>query len=281
MIKQLGVLDWALDEYTTNGAGPLAGGVTGTAFLSLASIVSSTEHEVSQTRLLELLEETPVLSHPELAKQLALQKEQIQRDSEADIQYIFGASGMNKKGYADVSQFFEHDDPGGYAGIVTVLTHALSRGSIHIESTDPKVHPLIDPRYMSHPLDLEILSSGLLFTQTIASSPPLSHLLKNNPDKTGKQIQPSFGIPTRLTKEAAVRLVRESSATSFHPVGTCSMLPLEEGGVVDARLKVWGVRGLRVVDASVIPLNVRGNIASAVFAIAERAGDLIKEDRAK
>lgn len=63
-------------------------------------------------------------------------------------------------------------------------------------------------------------------------------------------------------------------------MGTCSMLPREDGGVVDAKLRVYGCKGLRVVDASVIPLIGRGNIASVVYALAERAADLIKDDRA-
>ncbi|KAH7369762.1 hypothetical protein BKA65DRAFT_444215 [Rhexocercosporidium sp. MPI-PUGE-AT-0058] len=253
MIKQPGVLEWAMEEYTSKGSGPLAGG---------------------------LLEEAPTSTNPGLKKQLQLQTELLLNDKEADLQFNFGATGMNPHAGNDVSQFFEHSDAGGYAGITTVLTHAFSRGSIHIQSSDPTVHPIIDPCYLTHPLDIEILISGLLFTQTIASTSPLSSLLNDNNPGDGKRTQLSFSIPGRLTRETALGLVRNSSATSFHPVGTCSMLPRDDGGVVDCRLRVYGVRGLRVVDASVVPLNVRGNIASAVYAVAEKAADMIREDRA-
>lgn len=70
------------------------------------------------------------------------------------------------------------------------------------------------------------------------------------------------------------------SASSFHPIGTCAMLPQTDGGVVDPSLKVYGVENLRVIDASIFPLHVRGNIASLVFAVAERAADLIMEENA-
>jgi len=72
--------------------------------------------------------------------------------------------------------------------------------------------------------------------------------------------------------------VRNSFGTEFHPMGTCAMGQSHEGGVVDERLRVHGTRNLRVVDASVFPLQVRGNLASLVYAVAERAADFVKED---
>ena len=72
--------------------------------------------------------------------------------------------------------------------------------------------------------------------------------------------------------------MRDSAISSWHPIGTCAMLPRDAGGVVDPQLKVYGAKGLRVVDASVMPLHVRGNIVSSVYALAERAADMIKEE---
>ncbi len=125
-------------------------------------------------------------------------------------------------------------------------------------------------------MDVEIFSDGLLFMQKISELAPLSDLLKDNEAGDGKKIQPAWKVNGRLTKDIAVKLVRESTSSSFHPVGTCSMLPREDGGVVDPSLRVYGTSNLRVGDASIAPLNVRGNIASLVYAIAERASDLIK-----
>ena len=73
--------------------------------------------------------------------------------------------------------------------------------------------------------------------------------------------------------------MRNSFSSEYHPIGTCAMGPREEEGVVDERLKVHGTRRLRVVDASVFPLQVRGNLASLVYAVAERAADFVKEDQ--
>jgi choline dehydrogenase len=276
MIKQPGVLDWALQEYTQKGAGPLAGGATGTGFLSYSSVLPAEQKDSSKAQLTKLVDEYSNSTTGGLRKQLEVQKEVLLNDHEADIQYNFGASGANYAAGESTAAFFDHNDPGGYAGIMTVLTHAFSRGSIHIQSPDASTAPTIDPRYMSNPVDIEVLSSGLLFTQNISEAAPLSNLLKDNEAGDGKKAQPSFKVDGRLTKESAVRIVREAVSSSFHPVGTCAMLPREDGGVVDSSLRVYGTRNLRVVDASVFPLNVRGNIASLVYAVAERASDLIK-----
>ena len=73
--------------------------------------------------------------------------------------------------------------------------------------------------------------------------------------------------------------MRNSFGSEYHPIGTCAMGPREKGGVVNERMVVHGTRNLRVVDASVFPLQVRGNLASLVYAVAERAADFVKADR--
>lgn len=78
-------------------------------------------------------------------------------------------------------------------------------------------------------------------------------------------------------KKAVETYVREHCATEYHPMGSVAM-GKKGVGAVDDRLKVWGTKGLRVVDASVMPLHVSGNIVATVYAIAEKASDLIKED---
>jgi choline dehydrogenase len=100
---------------------------------------------------------------------------------------------------------------------------------VHIQSPNFTIPPFIDPKFMANPLDVEILSHGLLFTQAISEAAPFSNLLKDNWTGDGKNTQPSFHIKGRLTKEDAVRFVRESTSSSFHPIGTCSMLPKEDG----------------------------------------------------
>ena len=281
MLKMPGVLDLALQEWAENGTGPLSRVATGTAFLSYASVVPAEVRMKKIHQLANLLEQAnqPTDNLPALTKQLQLQKEQLLNDTEADIQFNFGATGVNTSSTNDISKMFTHTDPGGYAGIAVASTHPFSRGSIHIQSPDAKVYPIINPCYFSHPIDMELMTAGVLFTQKIAATKPLADFLKDNSSGNGKITQPGFNIREEgLTEARAAEIVKEYTITSFHPVGTCSMLPEEDGGVVSPTLKVYGTQNVRVVDASIIPLHVRGNIASLVYAIAEKAADLIKSE---
>ncbi|PNP45047.1 hypothetical protein TGAMA5MH_03096 [Trichoderma gamsii] len=145
-------------------------------------------------------------------------------------------------------------------------------------SPDPQSAPAIDPKYLNHPVDFELMVQGVLFMQKIYETKPLADYCQDLDDGSGKKIQDTYNIPGRIDQKAAEKLVREGTIPSWHPVGTCAMLPRQNGGVVDPRLKVYGVDNLRVVDASIMPTLVRGNITSAVYAIAEKAADLIKAD---
>jgi len=274
-IKQPGVLEWALKEWQEGRGGPLASGVSGTAFLSYASILPKSDQDSIPKSMEKGLSATPSYHR---SKQFEIQKQVFLSQKEASAQFNFARTGFNPFSSESVSGLFQHDDPGNYLGVATALTHPFSRGSVHINSSDPKALPIIDPRYLSHPIDIEVLANGLLFVQELVETAPLSSVIKDSPDGLGKKIQPSFKIDKKLDRERAVEFVREAAISSWHPIGTCSMLPRDEGGVVDEKMRVYGVNRLRVVDASVMPLHVRGNIASTVYAIAERAADLIKED---
>ena len=155
--------------------------------------------------------------------------------------------------------------------MLTVLEHPLSRGSVHLVSADPTVYPAIDPNYLSHPLDLFVLSQAMLHLQQVARTAPLSTHLKDD----GHAFQPGF---YELNDDNVEAFVRNSFACEYHPIGTCAMGPRDEGGVVNERMVVHGTSNLRVVDASIFPLQVRGNLASLVYAVAERAADFIKAD---
>ncbi len=213
-----------------------------------------------------------------LSSQFQLQKHVFFDDSEADVQFSMGATGWNPYSGEKLSGMLFHDDPGNYAGFVSASTHAFSRGSSHIATADPTAHPVIDPKYLSNPVDLEILANGVLFMQKLSETMPFADLFKDNTNGEGKRIQPAFKIDGRLDKAKAVQLVKDAAISSWHVIGTCAMLPRAAGGVVDDRLRVYGVKNLRVVDASIMPLHIRGNITSSVYAIAEKAADMIKED---
>lgn len=130
-----------------------------------------------------------------------------------------------------------------YHTIMVGLLHPLSRGSVHINSADPLAPPTIDPAYFSNPLDVDALVGGLRFCERLIKTPPYS-------EAKGIAYDPKAG----MTDEEMADFVRYKMEPFYHPIATASMLPREDGGVVDSKLRVYGVKGLRVVDASVIPL---------------------------
>ncbi|WP_321796618.1 GMC family oxidoreductase [Caballeronia sp. J97] len=145
-----------------------------------------------------------------------------------------------------------------------------SRGSVHIESPDTRAAPLIAPNYLSTDHDLEVAANALRLTRRIVSAPALA------------QYKPEEILPgVRFqTQEELVEAAGNVGTTIFHPVGTCRMgTDNDPGAVVDSRLRVIGVRGLRVVDASVMPTITSGNTNSPTLMIAERASEMIREDR--
>lgn len=123
--------------------------------------------------------------------------------------------------------------------MLTVLETPFPRGSVHIVSADPTVYPSIDPNYLSHPLDLIVISQAVLQLQQVAGTAPLPTHLK----KGGRVFQPGFH---ELDEQNVEAFVRNSFSSEYHPIGTCAMGPREEGGVVSERMVVHGTRHLRV-----------------------------------
>ena len=160
---------------------------------------------------------------------------------------------------------------GNFFSASSILCHPFSRGSVHITSADPSAKPAIDLNYLSHPLDLKVLEIAMFFLQDLVTKEPFASKLKDG----GKAFYPGYH---HLTKENVEAWSRQTLNTSDHPMSTCSMLPKEEGGVVNERLKVYGVENLRVVDASIFPMSIRSNTVTTVYAVAEKAADIIKED---
>ncbi|KAL7916856.1 alcohol oxidase [Trichoderma velutinum] len=268
--RQPEVLQWAMNEWVSGRGGPLSSGINGTAFLSTQSIA----HHIGQSP--DFMQGIGVSRDDEHSPFL---RKLLASDSEADLQFSFAPTGFDPyEGGERLSRLFTHTDPGNYLGTVAVLTHPFSRGAVHITSSDPQVAPSINPNYLDHPVDFELLVQGVLFMQKVFEAKPLADYVRDRQDGSGKKIQDSFKIPTRIDRGVAEKLVREGTIPSWHPVGTCAMLPREKGGVVNPQLKVYGVDKLRVVDASIMPVLLRGNIASAVYAVAEKAADIIKEE---
>jgi choline dehydrogenase len=145
-----------------------------------------------------------------------------------------------------------------------------SRGSVHIQSPDTQAAPLIAPNYLSTEHDREVAVNALRLTRRIASAPALAPYVP-------EEILPG---PQYQTDEELVLAAGKVGTTIFHPVGTCRMgTDNDPGAVVDSRLRVIGLQGLRVVDASVMPTITSGNTNSPTLMIAERASEMIREDR--
>lgn len=164
--------------------------------------------------------------------------------------------------------------PGNFLSLGLIQSMPFSRGHVHISSADPSDKPAIDPRYLSHPLDLDLFSRNLLDLERLHTAQPLARFLKPN----GRRNHPDAFL-TDL--DSAKRYIRDTATTTYHSCGTAAMLPRESGGVVDERLRVYGTTNLRVCDASIFPLIPAANIMSTVYAVAERAADLIRSEAGK
>ncbi|KAL4954646.1 alcohol oxidase [Aspergillus filifer] len=158
--------------------------------------------------------------------------------------------------------------PEGHGPCYTFLvanSYPLSRGSSHITCADPAAAPRIDLGLLTESVDVDVLAAGTQFADKVFQS---SHVA----DKTVQRISPPHSVD--ITDWEQVKAYAKDQILIYnHLIGTCAM-----GSVVDERLRVYGVEGLRVVDASVIPLQMSGTIIATVYAVAERAADLIKED---
>lgn len=160
---------------------------------------------------------------------------------------------------------------GGSAGGAFVVIKPLSRGTVLINSTNPDPilgAPLVDYQALTHPLDMKIAIEGVRMARRLLSAPSLAPL---QPVET----VPGANVTTDEQIEEAIRtsLYRPANA---HPCCTAAMMPLELGGVVDPQLRVYGVQGLRIVDASILPLIPSAHTQETMYAVAEKAADIIK-----
>jgi choline dehydrogenase-like flavoprotein len=139
----------------------------------------------------------------------------------------------------------EFDSAKKYFFLSVVQTHPFSRGSIHLDPTNPTGNPVLDLGLFENDIDLEIMVEGLKFMRKIIAQPSLRDDAGVRPIAPSAEVQSDDEI-----KEYA----RQACFTSYHPVGSASMLPREEGGVVDPDLVVYGTANLRIVRRAPVPL---------------------------
>ena len=251
-----------IDVYETNQTGMLTSGITQTAQLSWHQILGPHQQSRPSDLIAKLYNSSSISDKPGLKAQLDLTALKLADPNDQAIQ-TGTLAGTGRKPI--------QGEENTVANIGGFVAHPFSRGWIHIASPDASADPKFDPRYLSHPLDYEVLKDLVLFSLNISTTPPLSSHLKDN----GTALAGGLAF---LNETNVRSVINKSFITGWHVVGSNAMMPRDKGGVVDTRLKVYGTKNVRVVDASIVPLHVRGNTGTLTYAIAERGADLIKVD---
>jgi len=175
-----------------------------------------------------------------------------------DIQYHFAPVLFRGHGFENI--------PGHGFTILPTLLHPQGRGRIRLHSSDPFAHAAIHANYLSEEEDIRSLLAGMKLAHELAHTQAFAPFL-------GAEVEPSSW---KASDSETLEVIRQKAETIYHPAGTCKM-GSDSLAVVDAQLRVRGIEGLRVVDASVMPTVVGGNTNAPTIMIAEKAADLLKQ----
>ncbi len=182
-------------------------------------------------------------------------------DTSPNLQYFFGPVQFLAQDYMTSGPGFT---------FAPILSQPQSRGTVTLASKDPTQLARIDPRYLSRDEDLAVFEFGIRYARELAHTSAFEKL-------RGRELAPGEAV----TGTSELRdYIRKVAGTVWHPIGTCTMGTGREA-VVDDQLQVYGVEGLRIVDASVMPRLVNGNPNTAIMMIAEKAADLIRGSQTK
>lgn len=203
---------------------------------------------------------------------------------------MYGITGTVAQGYrtvydAELTRLLETGEPAveflmantgwgrGASGKTTTLQfaiqHPFSRGALRITTSDPFTMPSIDPGYLTHPRDIVVMREAFKYLRNVAKTAPLSNNL-------GSELYPGLDVVSSEDDDAIDAWIRGAVGTEYHPAGTCSMMPLELGGVVDEQTRVHGISNLRVIDSSIIPVGFAAHLCSPTYAIAELGVAIVK-----
>lgn len=213
--------------------------------------------------------------------------------AKASFEYLFKRKGVFSSNIAEAGGFVRSSIADGYPdiqfhflpailedhgrqlafgygyGVHVCCLYPKSRGTIRLQSNHPADHPLIDPKYLTHPDDIKVMIDGIKLARTLLAAPSFASF-------EGKERHPGEDAQS---DEDLTEFLRERAETIYHPIGTCKMgKESDPMAVVNNKLKVFGIHNLRVVDASVMPSLVGGNTNAPTIMIAERAVDFIKAE---
>lgn len=177
--------------------------------------------------------------------------------SRPDVQILFTPASYNRARLGDLE-----NQPGITA--VVCVAQPESRGRLCIRSRNPDDAPLIQPNYLTAPNDVRALVAGVRRIREIFAAPALAGCIERE----------TWPGPQADSDEAILEALRQTGTTGYHAVGTCRM-GTDDGAVVDPQLRVVGVEGLRVVDASIMPMITTGNTNAPTMMIAEKGADMI------
>lgn len=250
----------AREQYTRDQTGPLVNNSASYAYVPLARIMP-------QETLERLYSQAQALTEFPSEKKTLMEQRLRNPDKLGHIEYIF------KLGAAPITESGKK-----LAMMLQILQYPFAAGSIHVQPTPAEGDdPVIDPRHYHGPpgeIDLEVMMESARFARDILLAPSFGKVVK-------QLVQPPAS--SYANDEYMKKWIADSTVVALHAVGTCAMGGHAgiRGGVVDERLKVYGVKGLRVVDASIMPLQISAHIQATVYAIAEKAASMILEDVTK
>ncbi|XP_020281968.1 glucose dehydrogenase [FAD, quinone]-like [Pseudomyrmex gracilis] len=290
-------------RYLTEGTGPftIPGGAEGLAFINTKTVSSRTEKETLMSKYArrahtrennkQRAEIVPNITSITINRDVFKKRtfrantQRFSTKESPDIELVMGVSSLagdisgSYRGLLGLSQEFYDQVFGDYLGldaftIVPVLLRPKSRGRLTLRSSDPLDPPVVDLNYYDHEDDLNAIVKGIKMAIEVASTRAFERF-------NATLLSKPFPGCERLTFKSDAYwtcVARHVSTTLGHYAGTCRMGTRKNSGVVDHRLRVHGIGGLRVVDASVMPTIVAGHTNAPVYMMAEKAGDMIKED---